>query len=148
MKCLGTILAIAFLTPILSRGQIKISADTLCGNCRYIASLKTNKIIIDSQEKYDQAEFVNNFDERCVPFEEIDFDKSILVGVKYRGSNCDSGIQWSTIEETEKGYLIQFATSPNHVCRDLSYPIAWFVVDKPSGKVDITFERVAKKDSR
>jgi hypothetical protein len=148
MRCLGIIFVIPLLIPSLSSGQIKITADTLSNNsCGYVARIKTGKIIIDSQEQYEQAEFINNHNGKCVPFDEIDFNKSMLVGFQYRGSNCDSGIKWSTIMETDTGYRIQFATTPNHVCRDLTYLIAWFIVDKPQGKVDIAFERVFKEEN-
>lgn len=147
MRHIGIFLAMALLIPTLASAQITIAADTILQDCKLVTSFKTDRIIIDSQEKYDETEFIDNFDQACVPFGEIDFDKSILVGFKFRGSNCDRGIHWSAIVETDNGYRVQFATGPNHICRDLYYPIAWFIIDKPQGKADITFERVFIKES-
>jgi hypothetical protein len=38
-------------------------------------------------------------------------------------------------------FLIKFATTPSHVCRDYQLRIAWFVITRPSGNIDVSFER-------
>jgi hypothetical protein len=133
------------LISILADGQVLITADTISLNCTEIYRTRTDKFVITSQDEYERSAFFTGYGDGCSPFSDIDFEKSILTGFKYRGSNCDTIIDWSAIVERGNEYLVQFSTSPKHVCRDLQSRIAWFIIDKPQRKVDIAFERVFRK---
>lgn len=144
-KChyiIPTILAVC--VAFLSHGQIRIKADTLAMDCREVYQTKKEIFIIKTQSEYENSEFFAG-GAGCIPFDYIDFEISILVGYKFQGSNCDRRIQWARVTHRDEGDLIQFATAPNYVCRDLNYRLAWFIVDKPPGEIDISFERI---DSR
>jgi len=130
------------LISILADGQVIITADTISINCTEVYRTRTDKFVITSQDEYERSAFFTGYGNGCLPFSDIDFEKSILTGFKYQGSNCDISVDWSTIVERGHEYLVQFSTSPNHVCRDLQSRIAWFIMDKPQRKVDISFERV------
>ena len=145
IKCnyyLVTILAVGI--TVLSHGQILIKSDTLAVNCIEVYRTKKDKFIITTQGEYEDSEFFANSG-GCLPFAHINFDTSILVGYKFQGSNCDRSIQWSRIVSNGDDYLIQFATQPNHVCRDLKYRLAWFILDKPFRKVEVSFERTFRR---
>jgi hypothetical protein len=137
-----TILVVSI--AVLSHGQILVKADTIAVDCRDVYRTKKDKFIITTQSDYENSEFFTNSDD-CLPFDEIDFDTSILVGYKFQGSNCDRSIQWSRIVANGDNYLIQFVTQPNHVCRDLQYRLAWFILDKPLRKIDVSFERISSR---
>jgi len=129
-----------------SHGQMGIKIDTIAVECAKIYRITKDAFFITTQREYENSEFFTGSDNGCLPFSDIDFDTSILVGYKYQGSNCDTSIQWSRIIYNGDDYLIQFATSPNHVCRDLQYRLVWFVLDKPAKRVDVSFERVINKN--
>lgn len=133
------------LISILAEGQVLIIADTISLNCVEVYRTRTDKFIITSQSEYERSAFFTGYGDGCSPFSDINFEKCILAGFKYRGSNCDIRIDWSTIVERDNEYLVQFSTSPNHVCRDLQSRIAWFIIDKPQRKVNMAFERVFRK---
>lgn len=142
MTMLRIIFLIVVLFPSLSNAQIKIRADTLTSlyRCRHSnVSGKVDHVIIDSEEKYSE------FDEECIPFGEIDFEKNIVVLFLYGGSNCDEDIVWSTIGETNDGYLIQFETWPPNVCRDAPNRIAVFIIERPGRESTFTAQRVFRK---
>jgi hypothetical protein len=130
----------------ISQGQILIEADTLSFDCRQAYAQRTDvdQFVISSDDEYGKSQFTIGPDDGCLPFVNIDFDKSILVGFRYRGSNCDRQIETSTITVRGDHCLIRFTTSPPNVCRDLSFRIAWFVLSKPSKHVEFEFERVPK----
>lgn len=137
-----TILALSI--TVLSHGQILIKADTIAVDCIDVYRTKKDKFMITTQSDYEDSEFFTNSG-WCLPFGDIDFDTSILVGYRFQGSNCDRSIQWSRIVSDGDDYLIQFATQPNHVCRDLQYQLAWFILDKPLRKIDLSFERTSSR---
>lgn len=128
----------------LSHGQILIKADTIAVDCRDVYRTKKEIFIVTTQNDYENSEFFSSSG-GCLPFDDIDFDSSILVGYKFQGSNCDRSIQWSRVVSNGDNYLIQFATHPNHVCRDLQYRLAWFIIDKPLKKIDVSFERTSSR---
>lgn len=132
------------LLAISAQGQIKISSDTI-SNCRNVNKINNDKFIIISQNEYEEHDIFRGDGEECLPFDWVDFDKNILVGYKYRGSNCDMNISWSAIFRKDDKYLIQFTTWPPQICRDLNIRIAWFLLTKPQNKIDILFERVFKQ---
>jgi hypothetical protein len=142
-------LTLLLLFSVGSNAQIQIIADTISLDCTHIYGYRSRNVvyIIASQNDYEQSEFfTSDNDGECLAFKDVDFDKSIVVGYKYHGSNCDRTIKWSTIINNENNYLIQFATWPNHVCRDLRQRIAWFILNKPiASSFDIKFERVYKQ---
>jgi hypothetical protein len=142
MKCL-VIFAAAFAISELCNAQVTILADTLVYDCRFMPKTKGNVFLITSQEEYDDTEFVNGFHESCLPFTDVDFEKTVMVGYKYSGSNCDGGIEWSAVVSTNKGYTLQFSRHPN-VCRDRVHRLAWFIVDKRFIESDFEFEIVDK----
>jgi hypothetical protein len=129
---------------VCSHGQVLVKADTLAVDCRDIYRTKNDKFIITTQSEYENSEFFTSSD-GCLPFGDIDFEINTLVGYKFRGSNCDRIIQWSRIVSNGDDYLIQFATGPNHACRDLQYRLAWFILDKPLRRVDVSFERKSSR---
>jgi hypothetical protein len=131
-----------FLASItfFSHGQIQIKADTIAVDCGEVYRMKKSIFIITTQSEYEASEFFTSYD-RCLPFYDIDFDASILVGYKFQASNCDRRIQWSRVVSNGDDYLIQFATWPNHVCRDSRYRLAWFILDKPPRKINVSIER-------
>jgi len=140
-----------YFAPILivsisffSHGQILIKADTIAIDCRDVYKTKKDKFIITTQSDYEKSEFFTSGD-TCLPFGDIDFDTSILVGYIFQGSNCDRNIQWSRIVFNGDNYLIRFVTSPNHVCRDLQYRLAWFILEKPLRKIEVSFERTSNQ---
>ena len=135
-----TILAVSI--TVLSHGQIFIKADTIAVDCIDLYRTKKDKFIITTQSDYEDSDFFRNSG-GCRPFGDIDFETSILVGYRFQGSNCDRDIQWSRIVCNGDDYLIQFTTQPNHVCRDLQYRLAWFILDKPLGKIHLSFERTS-----
>jgi hypothetical protein len=137
-----TMLAVSI--TVLSHGQILIKTDTIAVDCIDVYRTKKDKFIITTQSDYEDSEFFTSSG-GCLPFGDIDFDTSILVGCKFQGSNCDRSIQWSRIVSNGDDYLIQFATQPNHVCRDLQYRLAWFILDKPLRKIDLSFERTSSR---
>jgi hypothetical protein len=142
-RCLGTTVTMALLTATLANAQLKIVAHTIEANyCNYVGAMKTGQLIIDSLDLYEQLEFEDAYGDRCMPFNDIDFKKNILVGFTFRGSNCDTRIEMSRILKQETRYLIQFVTGPNHVCRDMKYRFAWFVIERPEGEFEIAFERL------
>jgi hypothetical protein len=138
------IVTILTLITCLSHGQILIKVDTIAIYCREIYDTKKTKFIITTQNEYEDSEFFTN-SEDCLPFGDIDFDTSILVGYKYQGSGCDRSIQWSRVVPNEDGFLIQFFTQPSHVCRDLQYRLAWFIITKPLRKIEVSFERTRSR---
>jgi hypothetical protein len=146
MKYLAVFVA-AFAIPELCNAQITISADTLVYDCRFMPRTKGNMFLITSQEEYDDTEFVDGFHESCLPFDEVDFEKSVMVGYKYGGSNCDRRIEWLAIVRTDKGYTLQFSVSP-HICRDHRYQLAWFIVDKRFTESDFVIERIVKDSQK
>lgn len=127
-----------------SQGQILIKADTIAGDCRDVYRIKKDKFIITTQRDYEDSEFFTGYT-GCLPFVDIDFDTCMLVGYKFQGSSCDRSIQWSRIVSNGDDYLIQFVTQPNHVCRDSQYRLAWFILNKPSRKIDVSFERTSRR---
>jgi hypothetical protein len=133
---------LAVSVTVLSHGQTLIKADTIAVGCVDVYRTKKDKFIITTRSDYEDSEFFTSSGE-CLPFGDIDFDTSILVGFKFQGSNCDRSIQWSRIVSKGDDYLIQFVTQPNHVCRDLQYRLAWFILDKPSRKMELSFERTS-----
>lgn len=143
MKCLKITLVAVLLIPAWADGQIKIVAQTISGPyCRYVGGMENGQLIIDSGDKYDEMEFRDLYDDPCLPFDDIDFSKNILVGFGFRGSSCDTQIEWSRLLRQENRYLIQFRTGPNHVCRDFRIGFAWFVIEMPIGEFEIAFERL------
>jgi hypothetical protein len=142
----GIITSVMLFVPSLSQGQILIEADTLSFDCRdaYVLRTNMNQFVISSDDEYRESQFTNSREEGCLPFANIDFNKSILVGFRYRGSNCDKGVERATISKTGNQYLIQFTTYPPNVCRDLSFRIAWFVLNKPSKDFEFAFKRLSK----
>ena len=140
-------ISILLLLSTRAEGQILITADTISFDCRdqHTLGARTDKFLISSQDEYEQSEFFTAPDNGCLPFVDIDFEKNVLIGFKYRGSNCDRQIKWSTVIEKKEEFVIQFSTGPPHVCRDLSYRIAWFILSKPQKDVDIVIERVWNK---
>lgn len=143
MSAARTILIIASMFPALSFGQIKILADTLSNSCRYKPGNDDEIFIIASQKEYDDAVFVNSEDDQgCDPFPSIDFDTSVLVGCKFSSSNCDTGILWAKVIETDQEFVVQFVTSPRHGCHDMNHDrVAWFLLNRLPGKT-LSFERV------
>jgi hypothetical protein len=137
-----------FLLTILTHAQVEITSDTLSIGCVDVYKFKKEKHIFTSLAEFEESEFFTDPDALCLPFGEIDFGNNILVGYKYKGSNCERAIKWSTITENQDNYLIQFSTWPNHVSRDWSTRIAWFVVAKPIRKIDIIFEHIPYDSNR
>lgn len=144
---LTIITSVLLLAPALSHGQVSIARDTISFDCRdsYAMRSRVDKFVIASDVDYTESEFFRARNEGCLPFVDIDFERTILVGFRYRGSNCDKGIEWATVIEHGDEYLIQFATFPPQVCRDSNFRIAWFILDKPPKHFELSFERVFKK---
>lgn len=143
---LTIILSLSLIHVTCSYGQVLIKADTIATICKAAYNTKKDKFIITSQKEFDDSEFVTSDDGGCMPFANINFETEILVGYKYQGSNCDRRIQWSGVLTDGNDYLIQFATSPNHVCRDMQHRIAWFIIDKPPGQINISIERTTYRE--
>jgi hypothetical protein len=141
MNLKATITLSLILSITSSHAQVKIVSDTLSIQCMAY-KLKKDRYLFTSQAELEQSEFFTEYDIECLPFSDIDFGENILLGYRYRGSNCDTRIQWSTIKENDGGYLLQFHTQPNHVCRDLNLRIAWFMISKPSKVMEIAIERI------
>ena len=94
-----------------SHGQIQIKADTIAVDCGEVYRMKKSIFIITTQSEYEDSEIFTSYD-KCLPFYDIDFNTSILVGYKFQASNCDRNIQWSRVVSNGDDYLIQFVTSP------------------------------------
>lgn len=139
------LISILLLISTLSYGQIVIQADTIFMDCRYASIFKksTDGVVISSQAEFEKIDFSGGEGE-CIPFKDIDFEKSILAAFRYRGSNCDLEIQRSTVLKKGDTYVIQFSTPPS-VCRDLSYRIVWFMLEKPRNQSSISLEKVNYK---
>jgi hypothetical protein len=139
-------MSLMLVLSTLAHAQIAIERDTLSFDCRqtYDQRNRVNQFVISTDEQFRESGFANGRDDGCLPFIDIDFNKSILVGFKYRGSNCDRRIESSAIIQRGEKYLIQFAISPRHVCRDLNFRIAWFILTKPANTIELAFERLSQ----
>lgn len=80
-----TVTSVLLLVSTLSQAQTLIEADTISFDCRdsYQQRSEKDKFAISSYEEYNESGFFARREYGCLPFENIDFDTSILVGFKY-----------------------------------------------------------------
>jgi hypothetical protein len=136
------LLSFPFLSFQLS-GQVEIVADTLLSEClgaHRFYKLKENQYVFFSQEEFERSEVFKMADGECLPFGVIDFERYVLAGFRYDGSACDVEIIRSELSLRKRDYLIEFSVHPN-ACRDLNRRIAWFLLTRPSEKINIVIER-------
>ena len=142
MKKLFGLLSLLFLSFKLS-GQIEIVADTLLSECLSAQPFykpNENQYVFFSKEEFERSAIFKMADGRCMPFGVIDFEKHVLVGLRYEGSGCDIEIVRSELSLRNRDYLIEFSVHPN-ICRDLSRRIAWFLLTRPAEKFNVVVER-------